>query len=657
MKNVSTLFFCFAMLLGLQTTSLAQCNVPSTITQTGNPGELLIEFDFTAVPNPADFICDAYFYNTIDGMPAYVNGITQSNNPVLLTLPTNGDYTGFLTSIDTVSGCSDSTYISSLIISGIPEDCNTYFEAVQIGQEEVTFSAYNFYPGISTSPNFAWDFGDGTTGSGNPITHLFPAGLSANYTVTLTVTDANCDGAYNMPVSINDPCTIPVTITPTSNPGEIEIEYDFSGVPNPTDFDCYITLYDALTGNTVANAVVTSLTNPYLLTLTTNGDYYAQSYSEDLVNLCYDSLSVGTFTISNLPEDCNVSITSTSSSTTDFTFTASIGFSGVSPTPTYTWDFGDGTTGTGNPINHVYPSVSTTSYIVTLNVTDANCVGSFTTVIYAGAPNSCSTSTYVIPDTQPFPSATNNFAAYGSFGSGASTFWDFGDGNTSNSNPVNHTYNTSSGANTFQALFIVNDSVCTDSIYVMVYTGPNAQCESDFTLVQDLLNPGVYNGYNYSVSNGTTSYFWDFGNGDTSTDQFPTYTYSSVGLYTICLTISSDAGCVDTLCMDIDILVKSGTTINIMDPAQNLSIASQTSASTFAVYPNPSTGNFTLAIESEQDEVYLVQLHDITGKVIYSENYPVSKGLNNLNVDLENSTAGIYFLNLNGETVSKIVLE
>ncbi|MBK9591828.1 MAG: T9SS type A sorting domain-containing protein [Crocinitomicaceae bacterium] len=55
--------------------------------------------------------------------------------------------------------------------------------------------------------------------------------------------------------------------------------------------------------------------------------------------------------------------------------------------------------------------------------------------------------------------------------------------------------------------------------------------------------------------------------------------------------------------------------------------------------------------------MYLVQLHDITGKVIFSENYPVNEGSNNLNIDLENSAAGIYFLNLNGEAVSKIVVE
>ena len=38
----------------------------------------------------------------------------------------------------------------------------------------------------SGSPSFAWNFGDGSTTTGNPVSHVF--GNAGGYTVTLTVT-------------------------------------------------------------------------------------------------------------------------------------------------------------------------------------------------------------------------------------------------------------------------------------------------------------------------------------------------------------------------------------------------------------------------------------------------------------------------------------
>ena len=52
----------------------------------------------------------------------------------------------------------------------------------------VNFNAVdNYDPGYLTS--YGWDFGDGTTGSGQTISHSWS--LAGNYTVTLTVTDKN----------------------------------------------------------------------------------------------------------------------------------------------------------------------------------------------------------------------------------------------------------------------------------------------------------------------------------------------------------------------------------------------------------------------------------------------------------------------------------
>src|SRR5690606_1929764 len=41
---------------------------------------------------------------------------------------------------------------------------------------------------------------------------------------------------------------------------------------------------------------------------------------------------------------------------------------------------------------------------------------------------------------------------------------------------------------------------------------------------------------------GPNWWFWDFGDGNTSTDQLPTHTYDTYGVYTVTLIVSNDGG-------------------------------------------------------------------------------------------------------------------
>ncbi|MBK7668382.1 MAG: PKD domain-containing protein [Sphingobacteriaceae bacterium] len=52
---------------------------------------------------------------------------------------------------------------------------------------------------------------------------------------------------------------------------------------------------------------------------------------------------------------------------------------------------------------------------------------------------------------------------------------------------------------------------------------------------------------NYSSGSGLLLIFWDFGDGNTSTLVNPAHTYSTVGTYTVCLTVTSGT-CSDTFC-------------------------------------------------------------------------------------------------------------
>jgi PKD repeat protein len=53
---------------------------------------------------------------------------------------------------------------------------------------------------------------------------------------------------------------------------------------------------------------------------------------------------------------------------------------------------------------------------------------------------------------------------------------------------------------------------------------------------------------------GSSSYFWEFGNGATSTVQNPIYQFPQGGTYTVQLTATSPQGCVDSISQTITII-------------------------------------------------------------------------------------------------------
>ncbi len=79
-------------------------------------------------------------------------------------------------------------------------------------------------------------------------------------------------------------------------------------------------------------------------------------------------------------------------------------------------------------------------------------------------------------------------------------------------------------------------------------------CQSAFTYQQSVTNVLKYEFTDASTSSGTViSWSWDFGDpasgiNNNSSIQNPTHTYTSTGVYTVCLTIATSTGCTSTAC-------------------------------------------------------------------------------------------------------------
>ncbi len=79
----------------------------------------------------------------------------------------------------------------------------------------------------------------------------------------------------------------------------------------------------------------------------------------------------------------------------------------------------------------------------------------------------------------------------------------------------------------------------------------------------------------------------------------------------------------------------------------------------FAMYPNPNKGNFTVQFDSDSQNKINIQVFDMSGRTIFDKSYGNS-GLFLQNIQLNNTQAGIYLLNVNDgnkKTIRKIILE
>jgi len=131
-----------------------------------------------------------------------------------------------------------------------------------------------------------------------------------------------------------------------------------------------------------------------------------------------------------------------------------------------------------------------------------------------------------------------------STGSPTSWSWDFGNGNTSTAQNPTVSYFTP-GTYTVRLTatksFGFNTMQCT--VYINVYEPPTVNFSASTTSgcfpmpVQftDLSTAGV--------GNTNTTWSWDFGDGQTSTQQNPFITYANSGNYTVTLRVTNDKGC------------------------------------------------------------------------------------------------------------------
>ena len=251
-----------------------------------------------------------------------------------------------------------------------------------------------------------------------------------------------------------------------------------------------------------------------------------------------------------------------------------------------------------------------------------------------------------------------DFTNTSSTGTLLSYTFNYGDGaydNIAAGATITHTY-TANGA--YAACIYVTsiDSSCytsyCDSVTV---TGITTGCNASFYTILDSTGSSSVV-WLVDMSTGTgLSYFWDFGDGTTSVDMYPTHDYGAVGTYVICLTIDDGAGCTDTFCDSITVTTKAvGFTLNVIADESSLGFEEIAVFTELSIYPNPTEGITNLSINSQNDSEIQVQILNINGQLVSANTFAVTGGTNVLTLDTENMAKGVYFVQIISEDLNTI---
>lgn len=404
-------------------------------------------------------------------------------------------------------------------------DSLTIFQAITIGTVDANFTvpalicegkAITFTNTSQPAPVGAlWDFGDGTFSSVIDAVKVYSA--PGNYTVKLVSNFGACKDSISKPVVVlpkpvaaftglnTAACKPPLTTSFSANvAGAVSYQWFFGD------------------GST---ATGTSPSHTY----TTIGDFDVSLVVTNAAG-CTDTLRKNAFvrvrppqvTITNLPtEGCAA-----------LTFVPALNIQSVDPITTWHWDFGDGQQATGpNPV-HTYVNPGTYTVKVVF-ITSGGCTDSLimTNAVRVGIRLQAN---FTATPRINCAFSPINFTDLTTGGTADTWLWFFGDGGTSTEQNPSYLYQDTGK---FTVTLIVTNNGCRDTLRIKDYITikppiarfiDSSGCSAPYT--RKFIDRSI----------GANQWFWDFGDGNSSTQQNPVHTYTSPGIFTVKLLVKND---------------------------------------------------------------------------------------------------------------------
>lgn len=404
--------------------------------------------------------------------------------------------------------------------------------------EDVYFNASASSDPDGTIESFEWDFGDGSTGTGETITHRY-SGAGA-YNVVLLVTDnsGNTDSTgQTVTIGDNESPVASFIYSPTNPAVNEDIYFNASDSYDP---DGTIASYewDFGDGTTGSGQTIThqySRSDTYKVVLVVTDNSGSSGSTNQTIAVGDNENPVASFIYS--PTDPAVN--------DEIYFNASDSYDPDGTIVAYEWDFGDTATGSGQTFTHQYGSQGTYTVLLLVRDNSGNSASTSKTVtVSAGQSPSAA---FVYSPANPFTGDTVYFDASESSdsdGTIVSFEWNFGDGSTGSGETTTHQYQ-SEGTFTV-VLYITDDDGNTSSASKNIPVTDNQAPGASFVYspANPVTNQDVYfNASGSSDPDGTiTAWAWDFGDGSTGSGETIAHQYTSTGTYTVVLVVTDDSG-------------------------------------------------------------------------------------------------------------------
>ncbi|MBI1184119.1 PKD domain-containing protein [bacterium] len=471
------------------------------------------------------------------------DGNTNSKKAPKHLYSTKGSYSVKLI-LTSVKGCVDSVTNAVTVY----EKPKAAMITANTCEGDTSYFTNNSSIGSGSISNYGWYFGDGFTSTDENPKHVY--GTYGSYVPSLVVSTANgCTDSVSGSLAVN---ASPVADFSASNVcfGDALSPGNNSSIASGS-ISSYYWDFDDGTSSTAKSPshTYTSKGNFDLKLVTTSNSGCKDSLTKQIT---VDSKMVPGY---NATEACL-------GDSTRFTNTTNTSCGSVSG---YKWFFGDGTKSTRKSPGHKYASAG--SYNVKLVVYQAFGVkDSITkTVVVNGLPkidfafnNACK-------------GVSTSFTNKSSIASGSINgyTWHFGDGVKSSLTNPSHSYSTKGSYSV--KLIGTSNKGCRDSSNksITIYEQPVA----DFSVANACLGSAVKFTNKSSISSGTLSYSWKFGDGFSSTQTSPSYTYASSGTYTVQLTVTSTNGCIDVISKSVTIHPKPSAGFSASNQCANKSIS------------------------------------------------------------------------------------
>ncbi len=462
----------------------------------------------------------------------------------------------------------------------ITVSCQAPSAAFAFSANELDLSFTDNSTGSTTS--WMWTFGDGSSSTQSDPEHIYET--PGNYQVCLTVSSICGSNQFCQTITVS--CTPPEAgFNFTTD--ELSVTFTDQSLGDPDAWTW--ALSDGATGNSQNFNHTFDAPGTYEVCLTAG-------------NLCGNTTECLNITVSCTAPQAN--FTSTTNEL-EVTFTD---LSTENPT-SWQWDFGDGTLSDEASPLHSYALPG--SYTVCLTASSI-----------CGTTISCQEVIVTCP--APVGSFTDSISGLQAKFSAISEdevdtwSWDFGDGTTATSQDAEHVYAESG-----------DYEVC---LTITNLCGSTEYCE---TITITCLTPMALfsvNGTNTTQVfmdaslNNPTSWFWDFGDGATSTEQDPVHTFPALGGYTVCLTVTNACG-TDTVCTNINVI--SG----VDHPKKMISLQ---------ISPNPTINQVQLDFQLPAAREMELTIYDAQGKKVQQQNWDSLQLHNRKIIDLSTLPAGVY---------------